>query len=308
VRAVLVVNPQATSTTTGGRDVLAHALASELKLDVVETRYRGHAWQAAQAAVDDGTDLVIAHGGDGTVNEVVNGMLGNARGTAAELPVLGVVPGGSANVFARALGLPKEPVEATHRLLRALETGSTRLVSLGKVDERWFTFNAGIGWDADVVAEVERLRARGREVTPMLYARTGLASYFRVARQKPRISVRIDDEEPVEGLYTAFVSNADPWTYAGSRPIRMNPDVTFDNGLGLFAFRSMRADRVLHHLAQLLRDRAKPHGRMFLRRADVGALHVACQEPLRLQVDGDSLGERSAIEFRSVPDALRVAA
>jgi len=307
VRAVLVVNPQATSTTAGGRDVLAHALASELKLDVVETRFRGHAWQAAEAAVDDGADLVIAHGGDGTVNEVVNGMLAAPR-AAADLPVLGVVPGGSANVFARALGLPKEPVEATHRLLRAVATGSTRLVSLGRADERWFTFNAGVGWDADVVAEVERLRAGGREVTPMLYARTALACYFRISRKPPRISARLDGEAPVEGLHTAFVSNTDPWTYLGSRPIRMNPDVTFDNGLGLFSLRRMQAHRVLWHVAQLLRGRAKPHGRMFFTRADVGALHVACQEPLRLQVDGDSLGERSAIEFRSVPDALRVAA
>lgn len=306
MRAVLVVNPQATSTTAGGRDVLAHALASELKLDVVETRFRGHAWEAAAAAVDDGASLVIAHGGDGTVNEVVNGMLSIARGTT-DLPVLGVVPGGSANVFARSLGLPKEPVEATHRLLRSVAAGSTRRVSLGRADERWFTFNAGVGWDADVVAEVERLRSGGREVTPMLYARTALACYFRVARHLPRISVRADDEEPVDGLHTAFVSNTDPWTYLGSRPIRMNPDVTFDNGLGLFSLRSMRAHRVLRHVAQLLRGRAKPHGRMFLRRADVGVLHVACQEPLRLQVDGDSLGERSAIEFRSEPDALRVA-
>ncbi|GAB3277636.1 diacylglycerol/lipid kinase family protein [Parasphingorhabdus pacifica] len=307
MRAVLVVNPQATSTTPAGRDVLTHALASELKLDVVETRYRGHAADAARAATEEGMDLVIAHGGDGTVNEVVNGMLSAASADTRTAPTLGVVPGGSANVFARALGLPRDPVEATHRLLRAVESGSGRRVGLGKADDRWFTFNAGVGWDADVVAEVERLRADGRDVTPNLYARTALACYFRILRRQALITVQADDEEPVEGVHTAFISNTDPWTYLGSRPIRMNPDTTFDTGLGVFSLRTMHPHVVLPHVGSLLRGRAKPHGRKSFRRADVGHLHVACREPLRLQVDGDNLGERSMIEFTSVPEALRVA-
>ena len=307
MRAVLVINPQATSTTAGGRDVLAHALASDLRLEVVETRHRDHASQAARAATDEGVDLIIAHGGDGTVNEVVNGMFASPRVDERNAPTLGVVPGGSANVFARALGLPRDPVEATYHLLRAVESGSERHVSLGKANDRWFTFNAGLGWDADVVAEVERLRAKGREVTPALYARTALACYFRVARRRPRITVRVGDDEPVPNLHTAFVSNTDPWTYLGSRPVRMHPEISFDTGLGLFSLSSMNTYAVLRHVAQLLHGRGIPHGRTLLRRADVGYLHVACHEPLRLQVDGDDLGERSAVEFLSVPKALRVA-
>ncbi|GAA3355043.1 MULTISPECIES: diacylglycerol kinase family protein [Saccharopolyspora] len=306
MRAVLVVNPQATSTTAAGRDVVAHALADVVKLEVAQTRYRGHAAEVARAAVAEGVDLVIAHGGDGTVNEVVNGMLADPvpeRG----LPTLGVVPGGSANVFARALGLPKDPIEATYRLLQAIATDSSRLVGLGKANDRWFTFNAGVGWDADVVAEVDQIRGRGRDVTPALYARTALSCYFRMSRREPMITVQVGDEEPVTGLHTAFVANTDPWTYLGSRPMRMNPDTTFDTGLGVFALRDMNAYVVLRYIAQMLRGSAKPHGRNALRRADVGHIHVACQEPLRLQVDGDNLGERSVIEFVSVPDALRVA-
>lgn len=304
---MLVVNPQATSTNAAGRDVLAHALASELKLNVVETQYRGHAADAARSAVVDGMDLVIAHGGDGTVNEVVNGML--AFGSAAErsLPTLGVVPGGSANVFARALGLPKDPVEATHRLLRAVELGSGRRVSLGRANGRWFTFNAGVGWDADVVAEVDRLRSTGRTVTPALYARIALACYFRVARKQPAITVQAADEEPVAGLHTAFIRNTDPWTYLGSRPVSINPDTSFDTGLDVFSLRNMNAYCVLRDIGKMLNGRAKPHGRNSFQRADLGHLHVTCLEPLRLQVDGDNLGEHSAIEFHSVPDALRVA-
>ncbi|MEU5852644.1 diacylglycerol/lipid kinase family protein [Saccharopolyspora shandongensis] len=307
MRAVLVVNPQATSTTAAGRDVIAHALASELKLDVVETQYWGHASDTARAAVEDGVDLVIALGGDGTVNEVVNGMFSVAERGDRAMPTLGVVPGGSANVFARALGLPRDPVEATHRLLRAVAEGSGRMVGLGKADDRWFTFNAGVGWDAEVVAEVERLRSRGQNVTPALYARTALSCYVRMARQAPRISLQIGHEDPVDQLHSVFVSNTDPWTYLGSRPVRMSPDTTFDTGLGVFALDNMSAYPVLQHVAQMLRGRGKPHPRNSIQRANAGYLRVTCTEPLRLQVDGDCLGERSAIEFFSVPDALRVA-
>jgi diacylglycerol kinase family enzyme len=172
VRAVLIVNPKATSTTPGGRDVLAHALASQVKLEVVETDYRGHAMAMAVAAARDGIDLVVAHGGDGTVNEVVNGLLADSDGDPASLghaPMLGVVPGGSANVFARALGVSYDPVEATHHLLHAIEDGRTRQVGLGLADGHWFTFNAGLGWDADVVASVAKRRGKQTSGSPITF-------------------------------------------------------------------------------------------------------------------------------------------
>ncbi len=165
MRAVLVVNPKATATTAAGRDVLAHALASQVKLEILETDYRGHAMAAAAQAAVDGADLVVAHGGDGTVNEVVNGLL--AGGVSPSVPMLGIVPGGSANVFARALGIPRDPVDATYQLLHALVDQRSRQVGLGRVEgdgagspSRWFTFSAGVGWDADVVAEVDRKRGK----------------------------------------------------------------------------------------------------------------------------------------------------
>ena len=138
----MVVNPSATTTTAAGRDVLAHALASELKIEILHTRYRGHAAEATAKAAAAGTELVVALGGDGTVNEVVNGML---SGGVADAPALAVVPGGSANVFARALGISRDPLEATAELLRALTAGRLRPVGLGRADDRWFTFNAGLG-------------------------------------------------------------------------------------------------------------------------------------------------------------------
>ncbi|RCW45354.1 diacylglycerol kinase family enzyme [Halopolyspora algeriensis] len=306
MRAILIVNPRATSTTVAGRNVLAHALANEVKLECIETRYRGHAADTARQAVIDAVDVIIVHGGDGTVNEVVNGMLSDDLPRTGPVPSLAVVPGGSANVFAGALGLPRDPVEATHRLLHALATDRRRRIGLGRANGHWFTFNAGIGWDAEVVAEVERLRSKGRDVTPVLYARTALARYVRICLRVPALTAQADGDAPVRGLHTAFISNTNPWTYLGSRPVQANPETTFDTGLGVFALRSMNAYSVLRHVAQMLRSRAKPHGKTLFRRANVGYLHVSCAKSLRLQVDGDTLGEYSAVEFVSVPNALRV--
>ncbi|WP_018682294.1 diacylglycerol/lipid kinase family protein [Actinokineospora enzanensis] len=313
MRAVLVVNPQATATTPAGRDVLAHALASQVKLDVVETDYRGHALIAAAAAAEEGADLVVAHGGDGTVNEVVNGLL--AAGPSAVTPMLGVVPGGSANVFARALGLPRNPVEATHVLLRAIEEGRGRRVGLGRVDfgastsddaaHRWFTFNAGMGWDADVVADVDR--RRGKRTGPGLYARSALARYLRPGRHRPDMTVQLPGAEPITGLRLAFVSNTDPWTYLGARPIHLNPDCGFDTGLGLFGLRTMRSTTVLRYIRQALSEQGVRGGKHLVRHDDVAKILVTAPEPVRLQCDGDLIGERTRVEFTAVPGALTVA-
>jgi diacylglycerol kinase family enzyme len=307
VRAVLVVNPQATATTPAGRDVLAHALASAVKLEVVETDYRGHAMAAAKAAVEDGADLVVAHGGDGTVNEVVNGLLTVASRTKSgpSAPMLGVVPGGSANVFARALGLPRDPVEATHVLLRALDEGRTRRVGLGIADGRWFTFNAGVGWDADVVAGVDRKRSK--QTSAWLYARTAIACYLRPSHGQPRLRIEIPGEKPSEGMRLAFVSNTDPWTYLWDRPVHLNAGCTFDSGIGLYSLSSLRLVSVVRALRQAVSKRGEQRGRKVLRRDDVRLIRVTAEEPVRLQVDGDLMGECEVVEFSSVPGALTVA-
>src|SRR5450631_91568 len=167
MRAVLVVNPNATATTLRTRDVLAAALSSDLRVDSQETKGRGHAIELATQAVETGADLVVALGGDGTVNEVVNGIL--SEGVRPGLPDLAVVPGGSTNVFARALGMPASAVEATGQILEALREGRSRRIGLGKANERWFTFCAGLGIDAAVVERVEQKRAKGKRSTHSLY-------------------------------------------------------------------------------------------------------------------------------------------
>ncbi|HTI23270.1 MAG TPA: diacylglycerol kinase family protein [Kutzneria sp.] len=308
MRALLVVNPQATATSAAGRDVLAHALASDVQLETVETSYRGHAADAAKRAVAEGFDLVVAHGGDGTVNEVVNGLLTSCQ-DPLDAPTLGVVPGGSANVFARALGLPRDPVEATHRLLMAIESGSRRQVGLGLAEpagapSRWFTFNAGLGWDADVVAEVER--RRDKTASPLLYASIALANYVKQMLTATDLLVELPDGTK-EQTRLAFVSNTDPWTYLGAKPIHMNPDCSFDGGLGLFALRSLAPPTIARTLSQILLPLGPPSGGNLLRLDDVAEVRVTAARPVRLQVDGDDLGEHRQVKFTSVPKALRVA-
>jgi diacylglycerol kinase family enzyme len=307
MRAVLVVNPKATATTAAGRDVLAHALASQVKLEIVETDYRGHAMAAAAKAATEGADLVIAHGGDGTVNEVVNGLL--VSGVGGSVPKLGIVPGGSANVFARALGLPVNPIEAAHLLMLAISEGRCRTVGLGRVASngtpaRWFTFSAGVGWDADVVADVDR--RRGKKASPALYARVAVARYVRPAHGRPDLTVSIPGEEPVSGLRLVFVSNTDPWTYLGERPIHLNRGCDLDSGLGVFALSSLRLPTVLRHLRQAISRKGETRGGKLLRRDDVDLIKVSSEEPVRVQCDGDLIGERTSVEFSAVRRALTV--
>jgi diacylglycerol kinase family enzyme len=199
MRALLVCNPKATTTSDRVRDVLVRALRSETELDVAYTRRRGHGASLAREARKNGVDVVVALGGDGTVNEVVNGLL--ADGTGPDVPALAVVCGGSTNVFARALGLPTDWAEGTAVILEALRAGRTRSVGLGKVaslgagtglglTERYFTFCAGFGMDAEVIHRVERARLRGRKSTPLLYMQAMAGNYvFEKSSRTPRITI-----------------------------------------------------------------------------------------------------------------------
>lgn len=303
MRALLVVNPKATATTARARDVLAHALASESRLDVVETKARGHASELAAASVGE-YDVVVALGGDGTVNEVVNGLLGT--GIHAGVPALAVVPGGSTNVFARALGLPNSPVEATSMLLDALRLERRRTVGLGRVEGRWFTFNAGLGLDAAVVRRVESRRAAGHQATPALYMRNALREFFLAShRRHPAITLEHPGAPPQQ-LGLALVSNTAPWTYVGTRALNPSPRASFDTGLDVFGLRRLGTVSIFRHAAQSLAGDARPHGRQVVSMHDLTEVILTASRPLPLQLDGEALGDRSRVTFSSVPAALRV--
>ncbi|MCA1712650.1 MAG: diacylglycerol kinase family lipid kinase [Actinobacteria bacterium] len=302
MRALLVVNPKATATTARARDVLAHALASETKLDVVQTTHRGHAIELAREARRDGLDVVVALGGDGTVNEVVNGLL--ADGPAADVPALAVVPGGSTNVFARALGLPESAVEATGDVLEALAAGRRRTIGLAQADDRWFTFCAGMGLDAQVVRRVEHRRADGRRATPQLFVREGLQEFFTSRERKtPPLTLTRDGAEPTR-LGLALVCNTAPWTYLGRRPVLPCPDASFEEGLDVFGLRKLGTVTTLRYLRQILSRSPRLRGRNVVLLHDVDGFVLSSDQPLPFQVDGDDLGERTKVAFRAVPGAL----
>ncbi len=311
MRAVLIVNPNATSTTPAGRDLLAHALESRVKLTVAHTDHRGHAVEISRDAARDGVDVLIVHGGDGTVNEVVNGILGEV-GVEGPAPAVGVVPGGSANVFARALGISPDPIEATNQLVDLLSDyrrrKAWRWIGLMDCGERWGVFTAGMGVDGDVVAAVEAQRDKGRNVTASRYIRVAVREMLTNARREPSLTLHLPDQDPVTGVHFAFVSNSSPWTYANTRPVWTNPATTFETGLGVFAITSMNVWANLRVVRQMLSKRPKLAARHLIRDDDLPWLRLTSDTPVASQIDGDFLGPRNEMTFTAVRDALAVVA
>ena len=323
-RGLLIMNPKATTSSEGTLEVLVGALSSELELRHEHTRYRGHAADLAEQAAVDGVDVVIAFGGDGTVNEAVTGLMAHGKGPE-DRPGLAIVPGGSTNVFARALGLPNHAVEATGALLRLLRRGGaasgsatglgqTRLVSLGasrsddEADERYFTFSASLGFDAAVVGEVERLRARGKKSTHSLYVRSALREYARYSEKRNApITAKLADGSSLPDLFMASLANTSPWTYLGHRPIVPTPEAGFETDLDLFGLTSLATVPLWQAVGRLIAGSPKlANSRSTLVRHDLPGLTLLARRPIPFQVDGDYLGPRERVTFRSVPAALRV--
>ncbi|SFL69002.1 diacylglycerol/lipid kinase family protein [Geodermatophilus ruber] len=338
MRALVVANLAATTTSRTMRDAVLGMLADELKVDLAETAHRGHASELARQAAAEGVDLVVALGGDGTVNEVVNGLL--HAGPGPDVPLLAVVPGGSTNVFSRALGRSRDPVRATTEIVDALRAGRTRRVSLGTVSvrgasavpaavpdpalaraaadagaaahpewtaPRWFAFSAGLGFDADVIGRVEAHRRRGRRSTGALYVWEA-TSLFVLGRERrrPAMTLEVPGEPALDGLFLCLVSNVAPWTYLGARPVNPSPEASFDTGLDVFAMGRMGVPRMLHHVRQVLARRPDARGRGVHRRHDLDEFTLTATRPQGWQLDGDHLGTATGLRVRSVPAALRV--
>ncbi|PSK97428.1 diacylglycerol kinase family enzyme [Murinocardiopsis flavida] len=310
MRALFITNPQATTTTPRARDVIVRAVASDIPVELAQTEYPGHAEELARRAAVEGYELVVSLGGDGTVNEVVNGLL-----TApAELPrpSYAALPGGSANVFIRALGLPADPVEATGAVLEALRSGHQRHVSLGRIesekDDRYFTFCAGFGWDADVVHEVERQRRRGRRASPALYMGIALKLFFEGNRIRDT-SLRVEPAggSLVNDLSFVVVTNTTPWTYAGAVPVQPTPRSRFELGLDAFALTRISTVRTAELLRQMMsKQGVGPAGRGYVSWHDQEGFEVTARRPRAFQIDGEYLGPRTRVVFHSVPKALRM--
>ena len=306
MRGLLIVNPRATTTSPRVTDVLVQALSNELDLEVTVTTHKGHGIAIGERARAEGLDIVVTLGGDGVIHEVVNGLLTN--GVHADLPRLATVPGGSGNVFARALGLPADPVEATGHLLDAVRHDRTRRISLGRAGDRWFIANAGIGLDAEVIDAMERQRRAGHTATPARYLGTVLRQIFWTTdRRNPRLSLKRGGQEPIDGVFHVIVQNTSPWTYFGKWPIEPCPNASFDTGLDVFALRSLdTTNTLLAARRMIMHARGGSNRGSIVIWHDVDAFTVAMTVPTGLQIDGESIGLFSEVSFESVPSALEV--
>src|SRR6266496_4311628 len=239
-RLLLIANANAHTVTPYKREVIAAALSAQFSLEHVETKNSGHATQVARQAVDDAVDLVVALGGDGTVNEVANGLAGT------KVP-LAVLPGGMANVFARSLGIPPDAVEATGHLLERSDS-LPRRVPLGRIGDRYFVANCGVGLDAAIVRAVERRQMAKRHGGDLFFVWTGFRVYFfGYGRRKPHLELfwGADLEEHRGHLFLAIFQNVSPYTFLGERPMRVCPEADLDGGVDGFAADTMRVRTIL---------------------------------------------------------------
>lgn len=303
-RMLVIVNPYATTVSDRLTTLVVYALRGRYEVHAVDTEARGHATVLCREAAQEGYDVVVAFGGDGTVNEAANGLVGS------DTPLC-CLPGGRTNVYCRMLGIPTDVVDATEHLLGLANDWRPRRVDVGKVNERHFLFSAGVGLDASVVERVDahpRLKAR---VGEYYYAWTATRTVHRhYMVHPPRLEADLG-EQTVPGV-TAIVQNAEPYTYFGSRPVHMGEGATLDSGdlAGVVLQRAWPIDiptvtwRALSKRGRLARHH-QVHGFAGLESLRVRS---ADERPLPLQVDGDYIGTVAEADFSVRPGGMLVVA
>jgi diacylglycerol kinase family enzyme len=301
-RMRIIVNPYATTVSDRLKNLVIYALRGRYQLDAIDTESRSHATELCREAAREGYDVVVAFGGDGTVNEAANGLAGS------ETP-LTCLPGGRANVYCRMLGIPTDVVDATEQLLQMADDWRPRTVDLGDVNGRKFLFSAGVGLDASVVEKVEahpRLKARLGE---WYYTVTMLRTFSRrYLIHPPRLEAELGGER-VSGV-TVIVQNAAPYTYFGNVPVHMGEGATLDSGdlAGVVLERASPIDvptLIWRALSKHVHFNRHRHVHAF---SGLPGLRVRSLDdrPLPLQVDGDYIGEAQEAEFALIPRALLV--
>ncbi len=303
-RMLIIVNPYATTVSDRLKNLVVYALRGSYRVTAVETEARDHATELCRQAPGEGYDVVVAFGGDGTVNEAANGLAGS------DTP-LTCLPGGRANVYCRMLGIPVDLVDATEQLLRMADDWRPRRVDLGYVGERKFLFSAGVGLDASVVERVDAHPRMKQRLGEWYYALTALRTFGpRYLLNPPRLKAELG-EEPVAGV-TLIVQNGTPYTFFGERPVKIGEGATLDSGnlAGVVLKRASPIDvptilwRALSKRARFARHR-QLHPFSGLERLGVQSLD---ERPLPLQVDGDYIGEFNQAEFGVLPGGLLVIA
>ncbi len=310
-RMLIIVNPYATTVSDRLRNLVVYALQGRYEVEAVSTEAQNHATEIGREVRDHGYDVVVAFGGDGTLNEVANGLAGT------DIPV-SMLPGGSTNVVCRTLGIPNDVVDATEHLLALADDWSPRKIDLGRVDDRHFVFACGVGIDATVVRRVDAHPKLKSRTGPYYYSWAALSSFYRNFLVNPvRVRAEVDGAEPAEGV-TAIIQNSAPFTYFASRPIRVCEGISIDDGTLSLGVLKRAAQRDMPTLISRLFSENRPAARhrQVAHFDDVGSATVTSiskekdgsPKPFPLEVDGDYIGERTRIELQAEPGALTIVA
>ncbi|MEK7294943.1 MAG: diacylglycerol kinase family protein [Actinomycetota bacterium] len=299
LQILLIVNSFASSVTPRNTVLVHQHLSRHHDVQVVETNERGHAMRFAQDAAARGLDVVVAFGGDGTLNEVATGLAGSSTSLA-------MLPGGSTNVFVRSLGLANDPMVALTQITTALDKGEIATVSLGKANGRYFCFHAGIGYDAAVVEQVERRASIKRLVGQPLFAYAALRTwFFSYDRKYPHFTLDIDGRHIPNGFF-AIVLNSNPYTFVGKRPINLSPSAALEKKLAVVTFRKMSSLLMLRTLYSALRKGGIQTSTGVDVHTDAENITINFPAPFPYQLDGDYIGETTNLEIQHCPDALRL--
>jgi diacylglycerol kinase family enzyme len=300
-RMLVIVNPYATTVSDRLRHLVVYALQSRYSVEAIDTEKRDHATQITREAAREGYDVVVAFGGDGTVNEAANGLVGS------ETP-LTALPGGSTNVWARTLGIPNDVVDATEHLLRMADEFRPFRVDLGRAGSRYFVFAAGVGLDASVVERVDRRPLRKARYGSWYYAYAAVDIFTRhYLVRPPRVRVHAGDRS-LEGV-TVIVQNSDPFTYFRKRPIRVVEPAGLNTGsLSVAVLKRATALELPTLIPRLLSGSARSvmRHRQVEPLPQIAAARVEAidDRPFPVQVDGDYVGEYSEVEFGVTPGGL----
>jgi len=297
--AVLIVNPNAGRLADATRNDAVDALRSRFRIEGYTTTARDSGIAIASEAANGGAQLVIAFGGDGHINEVANGLAGTST-------ALGIIPGGTMNVFARVLEIPLDPLTAVDHLQEALKR-PVRETPLGRMDDRYFTFSAGCGFDAEAAGRVDRYvpaKRRFGEVFFYWSAFRVLTSTYR--HRKPAMMLRGDfGEVPVA---MAVVCNAGPYAYLANRPVNLTPEVDLFKGIDVFALRSMRIESLPAYAWRVaVSGDLVNHPDVFYA-SDLQHFELSSEKPFHRHVDGEPLPPTHSVVFQVRPGALKVRA
>jgi len=301
-RMLVIVNPYATTMSVRLKHLVVYALQGRFEVEAVDTQRSGHAIELCREAADEGYDVVVAFGGDGTVNEAANGLAGSGT-------VLTCLPGGATNVYCRMLGIPTDVVDATEHLLRLADAWRPRAVDLGRVNDRWFTFSAGAGLDATVVERVDshpRLKAR---FGPWYYAQAAVATFMESYVVNPPRVVAAAGGRETEGV-SVFVQNAQPYTYFRRRPVHLAAGAHLQSGdlSGVVLTRANAIDLPTISYRLLARHAKLGEHRRVHAFDGLDGLRVRSVDdrPVPVQVDGDYVGPHEEAVFSVLPDGLQV--